>query len=433
LSRNSILGFAGALAVAGGMWCYAQYVLVPMQKSYAVAHGVPRGNLSDLYPRWLGARELLRNGRDPYGPEVTREIQAGYYGRPLDERNPYDPKDEVGFAYPLYIVFLLVPTVFLPFSVVQTVFYWLFVGVITGTVILWFKALQWQARGLTLFTAIALGLGNFPAIQALALRQLTVVVAGLLALAFVLTVRRKFVIAGVALALATIKPQLGIPIALWFGLWAVSDWRERKRLLLGFLGSMAVLVASAQFVLPGWLVEFCRAVIAYRKYTGGANALEALFGTALGMAGNIVLVLITGIICWHLRRESEKSFAFCFAACFVLAATVALDPIFAPYNQLLLFPAYLFLIQHRKALRPKKYWQKTVLGIALLSLCWQWIACLGLAIVHLFFPATRLEQGWPAPFFTSLLLPIIVMCLLYVCCRAITTTRTAPALGFNRS
>lgn len=435
MSRNSILGFVAALAIAGGMWCYAHYVLVPMQKSYAVAHGIPRGNLSDLYPRWLGARELLRNGKDPYSPEITHEIQTGYYGRPLDEHHPYDPKDQAGFAYPVYVVFLLAPTVLLPFSMVQAMFYWLFIGVITGTVILWFKGLHWPPRRLTLFTAITLGLGNFPAIQSLALRQLTILVAGFLALAFVFTVRRKFVFAGVLLALATIKPQLAIPMTLWLALWTLSGWRARKGLLFGFLGSIAILVACAQLVLPGWLVEFYRAVIAYRKYTGGATAADVLFGAGLGRAANILLVLITGIICWQLRRESEKSIGFCFASCFVLAVTVAFDPIFAPYNQLLLFPAYLFLIQHRDALRPRESWQKAILGIALLMICWQWMACIGLAIVYRFLPAKLLERAWAMPFYVSLLLPIVIMCLLYVCLQGVvgreSQTLVARTLDLN--
>ena len=84
----------------------------------AAAHNRPRGNLSDLYPRWLGARELLRHGRNPYSAEITREIQQGYYGRPLDPSRPDDPKDQQGFAYPVYVVFLLAPTIDLPFDAV---------------------------------------------------------------------------------------------------------------------------------------------------------------------------------------------------------------------------------------------------------------------------------------------------------------------------
>src|SRR5450759_4460908 len=97
-----------AVLCAAGVWLYANRVLIPYQISDAAAHGRPRGNLSDLYLHWIGARELLLNGRDPYGPDVTREIQQGYYGRPLDPARPGDPKDQ-RFAYPVYVVFCLAP------------------------------------------------------------------------------------------------------------------------------------------------------------------------------------------------------------------------------------------------------------------------------------------------------------------------------------
>ena len=99
-----------------GMWQYADRILVPYQISDAALHGRPRGNLSDLYPRWLGSRELLLHGRNPYSPEVTRDIQAGYYGRVLDPSRAEDPRDQQAFAYPLYVVFYLAPTIRVPFD-----------------------------------------------------------------------------------------------------------------------------------------------------------------------------------------------------------------------------------------------------------------------------------------------------------------------------
>src|SRR5512142_3099214 len=113
------LWLALAILCAAGTWMYVTRVLIPYQVADAAAHGRPRGNLSDLYPRWLGARELLLHGRDPYSAEVTREIQAGYYGRPLDPGRPGDPKDQQRFAYPVYVAFPLAPTVLLPFAWVQ--------------------------------------------------------------------------------------------------------------------------------------------------------------------------------------------------------------------------------------------------------------------------------------------------------------------------
>src|SRR5205085_5192608 len=108
--------------MSASMWFYFQRVLIAFQTADAAARNRPRGNLSDLYPRWLGARELILHGRDPYGADVTREIQEGYYGRQLDATRPNDPKDQQGFAYPVYVVFLLAPTVWLPFSAVQAGF-----------------------------------------------------------------------------------------------------------------------------------------------------------------------------------------------------------------------------------------------------------------------------------------------------------------------
>ena len=122
---------AVAALFAGSMWFYVQHVLIPHQQAEAALHGSPRGNLSDLYPRWLGARELLLHRRDPYSPEVTREIQIGYYGAAAGPHPPADPKDQQGFAYPVYVVFLLAPTITLPFPVVQAGFRW-FLVVLTG-------------------------------------------------------------------------------------------------------------------------------------------------------------------------------------------------------------------------------------------------------------------------------------------------------------
>jgi hypothetical protein len=133
-----------AILCAAGTWIYAGRVLIPHQISDSAARGRPRGNLSDLYPRWIGARELLLHGRDPYKADVTREIQVGYYGRPLDASRPDDPIDQQGFAYPVYVVFYLAPTVRLDFGIVQRAFFWILVCITAASVPLWLRALNWR-------------------------------------------------------------------------------------------------------------------------------------------------------------------------------------------------------------------------------------------------------------------------------------------------
>src|SRR6266581_9636356 len=101
--QTSLL-IAASILAGIGMWGYFNGVAVDEQKAEAAAKNIPRGNLSDLYPRWLGTREFLLHHRNPYSPEVTREIETGYYGRTLDPGRVEDPRDQQGFAYPVYVV-----------------------------------------------------------------------------------------------------------------------------------------------------------------------------------------------------------------------------------------------------------------------------------------------------------------------------------------
>src|SRR5437667_2448564 len=50
-SGYSIFGLLIAVLLAASMLWYVQNLLIPYQRADAAAHGRPRGNLSDLYPR----------------------------------------------------------------------------------------------------------------------------------------------------------------------------------------------------------------------------------------------------------------------------------------------------------------------------------------------------------------------------------------------
>src|ERR1700693_2112084 len=301
------------------MWIYVQCVLVPYQRADAVAHGRPRGNLSDLYPRWLGARELLLHHRDPYSNDVTREIQAGYYGRPLDPARPDDPKDQQGFAYPVYVVFLLAPTTTLPFSAVQAGFRSLLLIITIATVPLWLRALRWRPSRTTTSMLIVLAIGSFPALQGIKLQQLSLVVSGLIALCAVLLTSGHLLLAGIVLAMATIKPQLVWPLAAWLILWTISDWRRRQRFLWGFILTVAALLGGAEYLLPGWLTKFRQAISAYRQYTGGAGSLlDVLVTPGWGRAISGLILLALAAVCWRLRRGAGGGGAFFLATGLVL-------------------------------------------------------------------------------------------------------------------
>jgi Glycosyltransferase family 87 len=262
-----------ALLAAVSMWFYVDRILVGFQVADAAVRERPRGNLSDLYPRWLGARELLLRHRNPYGDDITIEIQKGYYGRALDPARPDDPKDQQGFAYPTYVVFLLAPFVRFPFHSVQLVFYWTLIALTATSVWLWLRLLRWRLQVLATASCIALTLGSFAAVQGIKLQQLSLLVAALLAGAVACVSSGFLFCGGVLLAAATIKPQLAWPLVVWLLVWALSDWRSRRRLLFGFGSVMALLLAGAEIILPGWWRMFAHALGQYHRYTQNQSVL----------------------------------------------------------------------------------------------------------------------------------------------------------------
>ncbi len=258
------------------MWFYVQCVLIPYEKADAAAHDRPRGNLSDLYPRWLGARELLLHHRNPYSDDFTLEIQKEYYGRALDPARPDDPKDQQAFAYPVYVVFLLAPLIGFSFHSVHVFFYWLLAGLTAASVLLWLRIIMWRLPWLATAICIMLALGSFPAVQGIKLQQLTLLVAALLAAAAACATGGYFFCAGALLALATIKPQLAWPLVVWLLAWAASDWRTRRKLLFGFALVSTLLLTGAEVVLPGWWRMFAAAIGHYRQYTHSQPVLEVI-------------------------------------------------------------------------------------------------------------------------------------------------------------
>ncbi|MGA8150461.1 MAG: glycosyltransferase family 87 protein [Terriglobales bacterium] len=422
------------LIFAGSMWFYVQHVLIGHQKAEAALHDTPRGNLSDLYPRWLGARELLLNHRDPYSSEVTGEIQIGYYGRRLDPARPNDPKDEQRFAYPAYVVFLLAPTVNLPFSVVQAGFQWLLAVLTVASVLLWLRTLHWHPSLSTQVILVMLTLFSFPALQGVKLQQLSLLVSGLIAAFAVLLVEGHLVAAGILLALATIKPQLLLPLCAWILLWAFSDWHRRQNVVWGFLGAMAVLLGGAEYVLPGWISRFREAVSAYRQYSGGAESvLEVLLTPAAGRIASVAVLLALAIVCWRNRRAAADSAMFGQILALILASTVVVIPKAAPYNQVLLIPGVLVVLQHWQILPVRKTVIRGVVWICALGVLWPWFAAFALALASLFLPADSVQNAWAVPIYSSFAAPIAVLLMAaYVCCES-TPKVAEPHFSQSRS
>ena len=399
----------GALLFSASMWIWVQVIAIPHQHAEADATGAPRGNLSDLYPRWLGARELLLHGRDPYRDDITREIQIGYYGRVLDPARPHDPRDQQAFAYPVYVVLMLAPTVKLPFAIVRSWVFWLFTLLTAISVLLWLHTLDWRISTSAKIAWTLLTLSCFPVVQGLKLQQLTVLVAAIIAAAMSSVAQRRLVLAGVLLAIATIKPQLVVLLTLWLGVWVISQWQERQRLFWSFAITIAVMVGAGEFLLPGWIQEFRGAMASYYTYTGGGTSvLDVLLTKTIGRVGSVVMVVVLFWFAWGKRRTSETTAEFWWMFCFVMATTLLVIPTFAPYNQILLLPACMIFLRAFRNLWQSGQLRRLFVAVTVTSVFWSYPAAAGLAIALLFWPALTVQQFWRLPFYPSFAIPVMI-------------------------
>jgi hypothetical protein len=165
---------------------------------------------------------------------------------------------------------------------------------------------------------------------------------------------------------------------------------------------LIALVAGAEFLLPGWISQFRAAAAEYYNYSGGGKtALDLALGPLVGRTLALVLVVISLILVCRDRHGDEQSSQFRQSLALVLATTVTIIPMFAPYNQVLLVPAVMLLIANAQPLWSKNQMSRALLALAGISIGWPWVAAAALDLALLFLPTYAVQQAWSLPVYTS--------------------------------
>jgi hypothetical protein len=300
-------------------------------------------NYSDLVTRWVGTRAAIA-GLDPYSEDVLPDMLRMYYGHyPL---TPSDPNPErQRFDYPANLVVLLAPLAYFNWPVARVIFLVVTIALLVlglrGVIEMYPR--RWTRLQIAL--ALALAVCNWPVLWGLRLQQPTLLVAGFMFLACFCLSRGREHVAGILLALATVKPQIVLILLAWILLWAVLH--RAWRLLASFAITLAVMLVLTEAVVPHWISRWRASLAGYGGATDTAPALENLFGHWAGFA---FIVLIAGFLClnlWRLRRVSADSPEFPVPVGMAFALTVLVIPTHLTmiYNQVLLFPACLFVVQ----------------------------------------------------------------------------------------
>lgn len=402
---------------------YHLAIFVPAAIKARAAQGFGNGYSfgDDFYPIWLTSREGMLHHRDPYSREATRQIQIGLFGRAIDLRNT-DPRDSAApadyraFSYPAFVDLLFWPLAVLPFFAARIA---LALILPVGTVFsirLWLRVLHARARPVT-FTALALlTVSSYAVLEGLFAEQMGLLVGLLLATSLAALIKGKLFFSGSLLALTLIKPQMMALLAVYLLLWSVYQWRDRWRLVAGFLSMSALLVASSLLIWPRWIAEWLQVLSGYRRYSTPplvGYLLGDQIGSRLGPLVIAVLLFAAILLAWRMRRLAAASTAFALTISLLLSITaVTLLPGHAVYDHVVLLPGIILIAFSWRIFAASSLPFRALLGATALAVFWQWICAPVVILLWLMSPAQLSSGAVALPIRTAASIPFGVLALL---------------------
>lgn len=369
-----ILVAAVTLALALGMIYYYFGVLLPIRNHTVLGAWGVGGYQSDLYPRWLGSRELLLHHRNPYSQEMTEEIERGFYGRPIDPamRREVDPE---AFAYPVYVTFLLAPLLPLRFEVARSVLSAILFCATVASLPLWIRGLKLPLGWRGMLVGLAAMMSSYAVLEGLRLDQITLLVTFFMAASVAALGRGYSLTGGILLALSLVKPQLACVLITFVLVWSVGWWALRKKVAIGFAATAATMLVGSQLILPGWFRLWGEAVDSYILWHRG-SLLSALLGSRGALVATGALLLFCVMLFWRFRSRDVGSPGFNFAVVVALAVTSLILPNAGGgsfYNQILLVPVILWLFTSGRALADNYMPARVAWFLAAIGLAAEWI------------------------------------------------------------
>jgi hypothetical protein len=360
-TRSPILVYGFLLVVLSAL------VIALTTTNYRFAATSPGGN--DFIPRWMGTKLLLERGQNPYSDETSMAIQQFIYGRPANVN-----EDQVLFVYPLYSALLFSPFAMIDnYALARAIWMTTLELALIALAVISIRVTNWRPAlpvvAFTLLFALIWYHGARPLING----NPSILMAFFVGAALLAIRSNKDIIAGMLLALSTIKPQaviLFVPLIL---IWAYSN--GRFRLIIGTLVSLAMLVLVATLVEPTWLIQNVEQVAAYPDYTlaGTPGAIFESWWPVLGhWPGYVLTLIIIGLLIWQWRRAWNSHFEVLLpVALLTLAATNLIGITTAASNYVALFPGVILLavfMQRDKS--PVRDWPALLLMTGLLVGLW---------------------------------------------------------------
>ncbi len=325
---------------------------------------------NDFFVRWLGGREYLLHGTNPFDESVAIKAQLGMFGR---ETTPAD-KDEAYFAYPLYTFYFFWPLSLLPYAWAQAIWMTLLQFMLLALTILAVWLSGWRPSRWLMVVTILWGIFFYNGARAIILGQFSILVGLALFLGLWAIEQRWDGWAGIFLSITTIKPQMVVMILLFIFLWALLQ--KRWYLIASFIISLSLLFFSAMLLVPTWPFDFVKNAIAYSDYVAFGTPLENLLHYFLPaslaapltpiLSALFFLLVLPGW--WLAFRNRPGGYTWAIQTTLIVSSLITFRS--ATTNQVILYLPLFFFFYRLASAHPKSKWPIVLSEVTLLLLMW---------------------------------------------------------------
>ena len=299
----------------------------------------PGGN--DFLVHWVGTQSFVKEGISPYSDNVALRIQKLVYGRPAQAG-----EHELRVSYPLYSIFLFLPfSLIEDFTIARAIWMTVLEFLVIISTIMMIKMVNWKPNFLISFLLIVFSLFWYHGLRSIINGNAVVFILFLVILSIYAIIHKQDELAGICLALITIKPQVVFAFILFLFIWSLTN--RRYKVIFWFLGSLIALIVLSLFILPSWPMEFIREVFRYPGYnppgtpaTAFAEILPGI-GRQLGIILSVLSALIL-LVEWLIGRFSRE-IKFIWVASLTLVLGQWLNIQTDPGNFLIMFPAIILI------------------------------------------------------------------------------------------
>ena len=274
---------AGILILVGLTWLNNEYLV---NSEWTGTNG--------FIARWMGSRMFVMETQSPYSEEISEAAQEIAYGRQVNLG-----EDPLFYLYPFYSFYLYFPFTFIgDIGIAQAAWMTFLELALLGLIFAAIRIVGWKIPTVYTVVLVLFAIIWFYCVYAIFGSNVVLLVT-LLLVGFAYAVRSELdILAGILLAMTTIKPEVVLVAILFSLVWALSS--RRWLIIGGFFGTLSLMVLSTVFLMPDWMAQNLRQLVLYYDVVPITNSINVLgswlpgIGKQLGwgLAGLMLLILV---------------------------------------------------------------------------------------------------------------------------------------------